>query len=73
MPYTTKKLPNGNIAIIKKSGEQVGKSDSRSMAVKAMAARYANEKGKGGGKEKDDDDDEKEEKEEETKKKDKHE
>jgi hypothetical protein len=68
VPYTTKKLPNGKIAIIKKSGEQVGKSDSRSMAVKAMAARYANEKGKGGK-----DDDEKEEKEEETKKKDKHE
>ncbi len=46
MPYATKKLPNGKIAIIKKTtGKVVGHSDSESMAMKAMRARYAHEGG----------------------------
>ena len=44
MPYKLKKLEGGKTAIVKKSGKKVGESDSKSMAMKAMAARYANEK-----------------------------
>jgi hypothetical protein len=52
MPYSLKTLPNGKTAITKKdSGKVVGKSDSKEMAQRAIAARYANEKGKGKDKE----------------------
>jgi hypothetical protein len=45
MPWTLRKTKGGKVAIIKKTtGQVVGHSDSKAMGLKAIAARYANEK-----------------------------